>query len=146
MRAVAAEEFFSTGKIHRKIKVVIVSKGFKSRVESKLGYINRSMFITILGILLCFLAIIVFGFKLMVLYGEAKDPQGGGGAPTLDGVIFPPIFFAFGLGAIGRRYPDYLLPTWGYVCIWLVGTVLIYLLHELIYRVIHSRARRRQDK
>jgi uncharacterized membrane protein YhaH (DUF805 family) len=104
------------------------------------------MIITILGWVLCSFAIIVFAFKLLVVHGEASDPQGGGGAPTLDGVIFPPIFLAVGLGLLDRRYSDFSLPGWSYVCIWLVGTVLIYTLHELIYRVVHSRARKKMER
>ena len=104
------------------------------------------MIITLLGWVLCSFAVVVFVFKLLVLHGEASDPQGGGGAPTLDGVIFPPVFMGVGLAILGRRYPDYSMPTWAYVCIWIGGTFLIYLLHELIYRVVHSRAQKKMVK
>jgi hypothetical protein len=104
------------------------------------------MIIAILGWVMCSLAIVVFAFKLLVLYGAASDSQGGGGAPTLDGVIFPPIFLSAGLGLLDMRYSDLSLPGWSYVCIWIVGTVLIYLLHELIYRVVHSRALKKMER
>jgi hypothetical protein len=102
------------------------------------------MIITIVGWVLCSFGVIVFAFKLAVVHGEASDPQGGGGAPTLDGVIFPPIFLAVGSALLGRRYPDYSMPTWAYVCIWIGGTFLIYFLHELINRLVHSKARKKK--
>ena len=68
-------------------------------------------------------ALFIFGFKACITFDVARDPSSGGGVPTLDGVIFPPIFAAWGIYFVrclphqGRVWPAYLL-------LWLFLTLL----------------------
>ncbi len=46
-----------------------------------------------------------------------------GGAPELDGLIFPPLFFTFGLFSIVRSHA---VPLWGYLLLWATLTAILY--------------------
>lgn len=62
-----------------------------------------------------------FAFKARVVYWVAREPENAGGVPTLDVVIFPPLFCTFGAWfAAGPAGAAVGLPGWGYVGLWLV--------------------------
>ena len=61
-------------------------------------------------------------FKLHLAYGVGAEPENAGGVPTLDGVIFPPIFCAWGVWFIASETDELRVSAWIAVAIWLVLT------------------------
>lgn len=90
--------------------------------------------ITIFGFFCVVVAVLWFVFKLYVAYDAARDPFGGGGVPTLDGAIFPPLALVLGLGAIA---PDW--PIAGLVLIWLAATAFGFAVHFALARFVKRR-------
>ncbi len=62
-------------------------------------------------------------FKLRVAYGVGAEPENAGGVPTLDGVIFPPAFCAWGLWLAASDMDEFRVRAWIAVAIWLLLTV-----------------------
>ena len=65
-----------------------------------------------------------FAFKARIVYWVAREPENAGGVPTLDAVIFPPLFCT--LGAWFAAGPDGAgigFPGWGFVGLWLALVV-----------------------
>ena len=72
------------------------------------------------GIILIGMALVYFAFKLRVIYWVARDPQSAGGVPTLDTVIFPPIFCTLGAWFLADATAA---SFWQYLSLWLVVTL-----------------------
>ncbi len=72
-------------------------------------------------------AVLYLGFKLHIVFQISGEPLSHGGVPTLDGIIFPPIFFTWGLSFFGEGSDFLAMPTWGYWILWIVLTLLAYL-------------------
>ncbi len=68
----------------------------------------------IMGIVFVSSGLLIGIFKWFIAYDVARDPMTGGGVPTLDGVIFPPILITVGLFFFN------IMSFW-----WLVGTWLL---------------------
>lgn len=77
----------------------------------------------IIASILLLLGTFHFIIKLGVWYETAKCPYGGGGAPSLDGIIFPPIFLAFGTNTLLKELFDIKLGYMAFL-LWLLLTVL----------------------
>ena len=75
------------------------------------------------GILLIAASLFYLAFKLRVAYGVGAEPENAGGVPTLDGVTFPPAFFAWGIWFAAREVEEPRVSAWIAVAIWLVPTV-----------------------
>lgn len=78
----------------------------------------------VIGGVLILTAIIHFAVKICVWRDCARGQ--GGGAPELDGVIFPPIFITVGISWIDRATEVLRLSAWTYIGIWIGLTALAY--------------------
>ncbi len=85
------------------------------------------MVLVIGGGVLMVASVLYFGFKLHIVFQISREPLSHGGVPTLDGIIFPPIFFTWGLSFFGEGSDFLAMPTWGYWILWIVLTLLAYL-------------------
>jgi hypothetical protein len=98
------------------------------------------------GWLVAVITVFYFAFKMYVVYDVASDlSYGGGGVPTLDAVIFPPLFGVGSLYFIRFSGHD----TWGwwrYVLAWVVLTVLASLVFALVDRIGSHRGQTLQMK
>ena len=71
------------------------------------------------GIVILVAALAHYAIKLRIAYWVAREPENAGGVPTLDAVVFPPAFAAFGLwlaSGAASGAPS----AWAYVGLWLV--------------------------
>lgn len=75
------------------------------------------------GTLLVAASLLYLAFKLRVAYGVGAEPENAGGVPTLDGVIFPPVFCAWGVWFIASETDELRVSAWIAVAIWLLLTV-----------------------
>lgn len=85
------------------------------------------------GWILVSVSIVCFLFKTSMVFDMARDPGSGGGAPVFDGVIFPPIFGAWGVFFIRAS----LHQTWGFpacALLWLLLTMAAVLIFALADR------------
>ena len=83
-------------------------------------------------------------FKLRIAYSVGAEPENAGGVPTLDGVIFPPAFFAWGIWFAGREVDELRMSAWIAVAIWLVLTVAA--AAAMIAAVAAGRRRRERNR
>lgn len=69
-------------------------------------------------------SLIIFVIKVGVSY----DTEGGsiGMVPVLDGVVFPPIFFTFGVWFCHAFPQGNPWPFWAYLLLWVVSTTIAY--------------------
>ncbi len=81
----------------------------------------------VIGIVFIVAAFLHFVIKIGVWYSVYSDFTGGGSPPEMDGVIFPPIWLAFGLYVVVANSTSIGVPQWAYLVIWLGGTVVTYL-------------------
>ncbi len=98
------------------------------------------MALVIGGGILMVAAFLYFGFKLRIVFQISREPSSQGGVPTLDGIIFPPIFFTWGLSFVAKGSALLAMPTWGYWVLWIVITLLAYL-SFMIVQAIGSKKR-----
>lgn len=84
-----------------------------------------------LGWLLCIGGCLIFLFKLFVAF-TARRKAHSKGVPTLDAVIFPPIFITVGI--IFLTAPDSRLSFWWYCLMWLFGTIVSFIILWLIQK------------
>ena len=80
------------------------------------------MMVLIGGILLIAASLCYLAIKLRVAYSVGECPENAGGVPTLDGVIFPPAFGAWGIWFAAQEVDELRVSTWIAVAIWLVLT------------------------
>ena len=75
--------------------------------------------------------------KIAVVIGVVQDPHGGGGVPTMDGAVFPPVFTGVGLFllipalGISRRVAIVIGSTW---LVLVVVNTCLHLLADRIWR------------
>jgi len=85
--------------------------------------------------------LLAFLFKTAVIWSVESDPLGGGGAPTVDYVLFYPIAIAFGITILLRCVNAMPFPGFG----WLVYGVIL-TLSTAIYCLIPCLARPREQE
>jgi len=83
-----------------------------------------------------FLGLLYGVFKCFIVYDVAKEPLSSGGVPTLDGVIFPPIFITIGLSVVIRLHP-----FWWCLVIWLLLMIFFGVSHWVLTRIGERRHR-----
>ena len=72
------------------------------------------------GTLLVAASLLHLAFKIRVAYDVGAEPENAGGVPTLDGVIFPPAFCAWGLWFAASDMDEFRVSAWTAVAIWSV--------------------------
>lgn len=68
-------------------------------------------------------SLLYLAFKLRVAYSVGVEPENAGGVPTLDGVLFPPAFCAWGVWFIASEMDELRVSAWTAAAIWLLLTV-----------------------
>lgn len=81
------------------------------------------MIVLVVGTLLIAALLLYLAFKLRVAYDVGAEPENAGGVPTLDGVIFPPAFCAWGLWLAASDMDEFRVSAWIALAIWLLLTV-----------------------
>ncbi len=81
------------------------------------------MILLVGGTVLVAASLFYLAFKLSVAYSVGESPESSGGVPTLDGVLFPPAFFAWGVWLIASEMDELRVSAWIAVAIWLLLTV-----------------------
>ena len=84
------------------------------------------MILMVGGTVLVAASLFYLGFKLHIAYSVAKSPESAGGVPTLDGVIFPPIFCTWGVWFIASEVEQLHMSGWGALAIWLILTAIAF--------------------
>ncbi|MFQ5774932.1 MAG: hypothetical protein ACE5GS_10465 [Kiloniellaceae bacterium] len=77
----------------------------------------------IFGIAFVAASLFYFALKLHVAYGVGFSPESAGGVPTLDGVLFPPAFCAWGICFGAGATEATRLSIWVCGAIWLFLTL-----------------------
>ncbi len=70
-------------------------------------------------------SILYLALKLVVSYHLGASPETSGGVPTLDAVIFPPIFGTYGAWLATRELNGVGLTFWGAAALWLGLTFVV---------------------
>lgn len=77
----------------------------------------------IVGIAFMALSLLYFAIKLQVAYWLGAEPESGGGVPTLDAIIFPPMFFSGGLWFAANGGDETRLSIWTCLGVWVLLTL-----------------------
>lgn len=89
--------------------------------------------IHVIGWVFIALAALMFAFKNYVVYDVARCPLGGGGVPTLDALIFPPVFATVGIWMTRASRSDS-WRWWMYAVVWLCVLVVACLVFAAVDR------------
>ena len=90
-----------------------------------------------------------FGLKACVVWSASRCPHGGGGAPTLDFILFYPLFLAFGVATLLGSLNASPFPYFGVVLYGLLLSLAVgvfWLFHRLGARYLANMRQRTRDR